>query len=72
MYDYKLWQEVGWAALVATLTYLSIILATDFSQVSDWRAFAVSAVAGLARALVAAVLAVLTKRASGDDHGLQS
>lgn len=73
MYDYKVWQEIGWAALVATLTYLSIVLATDFNQVSDWRSFAISAVAGLARALVAAVLAVLTKRVSGgSDNGLQS
>ena len=52
------WQrESVWVVVTATMTYLLTLAATDFENITDWRKFAVSAGAGLVRAVLAALLA---------------
>lgn len=58
MYQFKWQPEMIWALVTAALTYLMTVLATDFAAVTDWRAFAISVAAGLARAVIAAFLAM--------------
>ena len=57
-YDFKRVQELAWFALVAAATFL-LVLARDFDPdtIVDWRAYAVAAGGGMARAAAAAILA---------------
>lgn len=59
-YTFKALQEIAWGAVVAFLVFLgTAFLATE--SVTDWRAWAIAAVAGAARAAVAVIVAALTK-----------
>ena len=56
-YNFERSKELAWFALVAAATFL-LVLAVDFDPdtITDWRAYAVAAGGGMARAAAAAIL----------------
>ena len=65
MYDFKRLEELAWLALVAGGTFLlEWAITFDPDTVTDWRAYAVAAAAGLLRAIAGAILANIRRAPS--------
>lgn len=60
-YDFKLVEETAWAAVVAAVVFAGTAF-LESGSVTDWRTWALSVLAGAARAAVAVVIAALTTR----------
>ena len=56
MYEFKIWQEAGWAALYAVGVYVLEVLA-NFELATDWRAWLGALAVGAIRAAAGAALA---------------
>ena len=56
MYDFKLWWEIGRAALIGAAGALSIAL-TDLGAADDWQAWAGVAIVAMGQAAIGAGLA---------------
>lgn len=59
-YEWKFWEELGWAVLVAVV----VTLATAFvqfepSEIADWKSWVVGLIGGVIRASAAVLLAQL-------------
>ena len=62
-YEFKRWDELAWAALVAAaVAVLQVLAAFDPAKVSDWRLWAVSLGAGALRAAAGALLTRLATK----------
>ena len=65
-YDFKLWEEAAWAALVAAaIQLLMVLVGFDPAAVTDWRSWAIALGAGLVRAAAGAAIAVVTAPKGG-------
>lgn len=61
-YDIRIWQEAGWAVLVAVVVEGAMILSGLHPEaIQDWRAWAIVAAGALARAAGIAVAAIFGK-----------
>lgn len=57
MYDFKFWQEVGWAVVTAVaIAVAQIASETDFTAIQDWNTWLLMGVGAMVRAAGAAVL----------------
>lgn len=56
-YEFRLWEELGWAVGIAVLTVLATSLAFDTAP-EDWETWGVSVGIGIARAAIGAALTV--------------
>lgn len=59
-YVFKWGPESVWVVLTAVMTYAMTLTVTDFTDITDWRKFAVSIGVGLMRAVLGAMLATGT------------
>ena len=62
-YDFKVVAEFAWAVfLAAFVSALQVIVTTQFETLTDWRTWAVSLGAAVARTAAGAAIALLTRR----------
>ena len=62
-YTFKILPELGWAALVAAVVAAGeLLIITEPAAVDNWETWAVTGLAGIARASVAAVVAYFSAR----------
>lgn len=66
-YNFKFFQELGWAAFIAAaIQLLQVLVLFDPSKITDWRTWAVALAAGCVRAAAGAAIAVFgAKKVSG-------
>lgn len=61
VYNFKLWQELGWGILVAILVTLAqALLEFDASAIKDWQVWALGLFSGCIRAVAAILVSSLT------------
>ena len=59
-YLFKTWPELAWAVFVALVTYLYTIAQTGLPA-GDWKAITIAIAAGAGRAVLAAIMAFISK-----------
>lgn len=60
-YDFKFWQETGWAVMVAVVVQLAYVMVQfDPAAITDWKGWAIALSGAIVRAGFGAILAAFT------------
>ncbi len=63
-YNWKAVSEIAWALFLAAITYLAgVLVFFNPTEITDWRAWGIALFAGCVRAVMAALIALLSKSA---------